>query len=109
VVELARHGLTEKEVQMTLARVVSFEGVSKERIAELEREMRAGDRSDDIPAKEIIVLHDPEAEKSLAIVFFETEDDYRRGDAALEAMPTGDTPGRRTSVAKYDVAIRIGD
>ena len=53
------------------------------------------------------MLHDPESEKSLAIVFFETEDDYRQGDEALNAMPTGDTPGRRTSVEKYEVAHRM--
>ena len=40
------------------------------------------------------------------VVFFDTEDDYAQGDATLNAMPTGDTPGRRASVAKYDVAIR---
>ena len=53
------------------------------------------------------MLHDPDAEKSLVILFFETEEDYRRGDETLNAMPGGDTPGRRTSVAKYDVAIRL--
>ena len=52
------------------------------------------------------MLHDAEAEKSLAIVFFDTEDDYRQGDEVLNAMP-GDTPGRRTSVAKYEVPIRM--
>lgn len=55
------------------------------------------------------MLHDPDAEKSLVIVFFETEDDYQRGDAALNAMPTGDTPGQRTSVAKYQVAFRMAE
>ena len=53
------------------------------------------------------MLHDAEAEKSLVIVFFENDDDYRRGDEFLSAMPTGDTPGRRTSVTKYDVAVRM--
>ena len=37
----------------------------------------------------------------------ETEDDYRRADAALNAMPAGDTPGSRSGVAKYDVAMRM--
>ncbi len=92
---------------MALARVVSFEGVNKDRIEELKREMQEGERPEGVPATEVVVLHDPEAEKSLAIVFFETEDDYRRGDETLNAMPTGDTPGRRTSVTKYDVAIRM--
>jgi hypothetical protein len=94
---------------MTLARVVTFDGVGKDRIDEMKREMQEGERPEEIPAKEIIVLHDPEADKSLAILFFETEDDYRRGDEALNAMPAGDTPGRRTSVTRYDVAIRMTD
>jgi hypothetical protein len=53
------------------------------------------------------VLHDPEAEQSLVILFFETEDDYKRGDEMLSAMPAGDTPGRRASVTKYKVATRM--
>ena len=92
---------------MAVARVVSFEGVSKERMEEIKREMNEGERPEGMPATEFIMLHDPESEKSVAIVFFETEDDYRRGDEILNAMPAGDTPGRRTSVTKYDVAHRM--
>ena len=92
---------------MPLARVVSFDGVNSDRMAEMQREMEGSERPDDVPAQEVIVLHDPEAEKSLVILFFETDDDYRRGDEALNAMPAGDTPGQRTSVAKYQVAVRM--
>ena len=92
---------------MALARVVSFEGVSTERMEELAGEMREGARPEDLPATEVVVLHDPEAEKSLVILFFATEDDYMRGDEVLSAMPADDTPGRRTSVTKYDVPIRM--
>jgi hypothetical protein len=53
------------------------------------------------------VLHDGEAGKSLAILFFENEDDYRTGDEALNAMPAADTPGQRTAVTKYEVAARM--
>jgi hypothetical protein len=94
---------------MPIARVVTFDGVSSDRMAEMQREMEGGERPDNIPAKEIVVLHDPDSEKSLVVVFFETEDDYQRGDAALNAMPTGDTPGQRTSVAKYQVAFRMAE
>jgi hypothetical protein len=94
---------------MALARVVSFDGVDSDRMAEMQREMQGSDRPDDVPAKEIVVLHDPEGEKSLVILFFETDDDYQRGDEALNAMPAGDTPGTRTSVAKYQVAFRMTD
>jgi hypothetical protein len=92
---------------MPLARVVTFDGVSSDRMAEMQREMQNSDRPDDVPASEIIVLHDAEAEKSLVVVFFETDADYQRGDAALSAMPASDTPGQRTSVAKYEVAFRM--
>jgi hypothetical protein len=92
---------------MALARVVTFEGVSQDRIAELKREIESGERPDNLPATEIIVLHDAEGEKALAIVFFDNEADYRQGDETLDAMPAGDTPGRRTSVTKYDVATRM--
>lgn len=94
---------------MPLARVVSFDGVSSERMAELRREMQGNERPENVPATEIVLLHDPEAEKSLAILFFETDDDYQRGDEALNAMPAGDTPGQRTSVTKYQVAFRMAD
>ena len=73
----------------------------------MQREMQGSERPDDVPAKEIVVLHDPDDEKSLVIVFFDTEDDYKRGDEALNAMPAGDTPGQRTSVGKYEVAFRM--
>jgi hypothetical protein len=92
---------------MAFARVVAFDGVTKERMEELRQQIGEQGRPDEIPATEIMILHDSEREKSLAILFFETEDDYRKGDAALNAMPTGDTPGSRTSVTKYDVAIRM--
>jgi hypothetical protein len=78
-------------------------------MAEMQREMQGGERPENVPAKEIVVLHDPEGEKSLVVLFFETEDDYQRGDAALNAMPAGDTPGKRSSVAKYQVAFRMTD
>jgi hypothetical protein len=69
--------------------------------------MQEGERPEGLPATEMIVLHDPDAERSVAIVFFDNEDDYEQGDATLNAMPAGDTPGQRTSVTKYDVAVRM--
>jgi len=91
---------------MAIARVVSFEGVDADRIGEIRKEMQEGDRPEGLPAAEIVLLHDAEAEKALVILIFESEDDYRRGDEALSAMPAEDTPGRRTSVSRYDVAHR---
>ena len=92
---------------MAFARVVGFDGVTNERIEQLRQQIGASGRPEEVPATEILILHDPDAEKSLAIVFFDNEEDYRRGDAALNAMPADDTPGNRSAVAKYTVAIRM--
>jgi hypothetical protein len=92
---------------MALARVVSFDGVSKDRVEEMKQQMAEGERPEDLPATEIVMLADADAEKSLVILFFENEDDYEQGDKTLSAMPAGDTPGQRASVTKYNVAIRM--
>ena len=92
---------------MALARVVSFDGVTQERIEELRREISDGEQPEGLNATELLLLHDPGSEQSLAIVFFDTEEDFASGSAILESMPTGETPGTRTSVKRYDVAVRM--
>ncbi len=92
---------------MALARVVTFEGVGTDRIEALKGEVESGEQPEGLNATEMLVLHDADEDKSIAIVFFDSEEDYARGNEILNAMPTGDTPGRRTSVSKYDVAIRM--
>ena len=77
---------------MALARVVSFDGVSRQRIEEMQAQMRDGERPEGLPATEILVLHDAEAEKAVVVVFFDDEDGYARGDEVLSAMPADDTP-----------------
>ena len=91
---------------MTLARVVTFEGVGQDRIDEIRNGMES-EPPEGLNPTEMMVLHDPDAERAVAIIFFDNEDDYRQGDAVLDAMPSGETPGQRTSVQKYDVAIRM--
>lgn len=91
---------------MALARVVSFEGVGSDRIAQLKSQVESGEPPEGMPASELLILHDPDAEQSLAIVIVDSEDDYRKADEILDAMPSPDTPGRRMSVSKYDVAVR---
>jgi hypothetical protein len=91
---------------MPYARVVTFDGVTADRVAQLREELSDADPPEGMPATEMLVLHDTDAERSLVVVFFDSEEDYARGDEILDAMPAGDTPGRRTSVGKYEVAIR---
>jgi hypothetical protein len=91
---------------MAVARVVSFDEVTADRAEEL-RSQIGGEPPEGVPAKEILFLHDGGSEKGLVVLFFDSEEDYARGDEALNAMSAGDTPGRRASVAKYDVVARM--
>jgi hypothetical protein len=92
---------------MALARVVNFEGVDSARMAQLKSEVESGEKPEGLPATEMMILHDPQSDSAVAIVFFDNEDDYRTGDEFLNAMDTSDTPGTRTSVKKHDVAVRM--
>jgi hypothetical protein len=92
---------------MAFARVVTFDGVSKDRMQQMQKDMDEGQPPEGFPSAEMIALHDPDAEKSVVVIIFENEDDYKKGDEILSAMPAGDTPGQRTSVTKYDVAMRM--
>jgi len=92
---------------MALARVVSFDGVTDERVEELRRRIANEPQPENLPASEILLLHDPDAGSALAILIFDNEDDYRAGDEALNAMPAEETPGSRASVRKYQIAVRM--
>ena len=46
------------------------------------------------------VLADGGADFAITQLFFDNEDDYRRGDETLNAMPASETPGQRTSVTR---------
>ncbi len=90
---------------MPLARVVSFDGVDQDRVERIKDQINEG-RPDDIPATEIVMLYDAENEKAMVTLFFDSEEDYEKADATLSAMPADETPGRRTAVGRYEVAVR---
>jgi hypothetical protein len=91
---------------MAVARVVKFEGVSQERADAMKQRMQGGEAPDGMPSMEFVWLHDPDSERSLVIQFFDSEEDLEKAVEFLEAMPSDETPGQRTSVTKYDVAYR---
>ncbi len=93
------------------ARVVSFEGGTADAIEQTASEIRS--QADDgppegVPGKEFLLLNDKEGGKSLVIMLFETEDDFNRGDEALNNMdPPGPGMGQRVSVEKYEVGAQL--
>jgi hypothetical protein len=92
---------------MAVARVVMFEGVDPERVEGLRKRIEEEGRPEGIPATEIMVLHDPDGRRSISILFFENDADYAAGDETLNAVPADTTPGTRSSVGKYRVAMRM--
>ena len=66
---------------MALARRV-LQGVDGDQIASLKQEIESGERPADVPATEMLGLHDAATNSALAIVFFDSDDDYATGNAA---------------------------
>jgi hypothetical protein len=95
------------------ARVASWEGADAETLNRTAAEIRTrteeeGGPPEGLPAKGFLLLNDTEGGRSVGITLFETEDDYRQGDAKLNEMsPPGEGMGRRVSVVKYEVAVQV--
>lgn len=93
------------------ARVARWEGADAETLKRSADEIRAEAESgppEGLPAKGLWLLHDLEGGRAMAITLFETEEDYRQGDATLNSMsPPGDGMGKRVAVDKYEVALEL--
>jgi hypothetical protein len=90
---------------MAYARVATFEGGDRSEVDELVRQIREGDPPEGLPATEVIILFDGTS-KVQAITFFDSEEDYRRGDEILSGLNPPVGQGKRTSLEKYEVALR---
>ncbi|HEY8000789.1 MAG TPA: hypothetical protein VID76_02560 [Solirubrobacterales bacterium] len=53
------------------------------------------------------MLVDRESGVTMDLTLFDTEDDLRRGDEALNGLSPDESEGRRTSVGLYEIAFRI--
>jgi hypothetical protein len=96
-----------------LARVVRWEGADAETLEstadEIRRQAEAeGGPPEGVPAKGLLLLHDKEGGRAMAISLFENEEDYREGHETLESMnPPGPGMGQRVGVDKYEVAVQL--
>lgn len=90
------------------ARVVRFTDVSPERIAEVSARIESGGGPPEgVPAKGIKMLYDEASSTSVAVVFFETEEDMRKGGEALDQMDSSETPGTRASIDLCEVKAEM--
>lgn len=93
------------------ARVATFEGEQEQmrKVAERVREQTESGPPEGVPAKEFLLLTGRDSGKALAIALFDSEDDLRKGDEALNAMSPPPGPGgvgRRTGVEMFEVIVR---
>ena len=58
-----------------------------------------------VPAKSLRVVVDESQSTAAVIFFFDTEEDMRKADDALNAMDVSDTPGTRASVDQGEVGM----
>lgn len=93
------------------ARVARWEGADAANLRESVEQIRADAGSgppEGVPAKGLLLLHDLEGGRAIAISLFETEEDYRQGDDTLNSMsPPGEGMGKRVAVDKYEVALEL--
>lgn len=93
------------------ARVARWEGGEADglRASAEEIKSRAGEGPPPgVPAKGFLLLIDPEGGRSIGISLYDTEEDLRKGDEALNAMDPGrEDVGQRTSVESYEVAVEF--
>ena len=89
------------------ARVASWEGGTAEEIKAMVDGVNESDGPPEgVPAKGVMFLVDREGGKSLAITLFDSEEDMRTGDAALNEMnPPDQAQARRVGVEFYEVAV----
>jgi hypothetical protein len=90
-------------------RIARFEGgdlANPDKAIERVRNMTGGERPPGLDAaKRLIMLVDRENGRGLGLTFFETEEDMRKGDQALNQMTPGDEAGKRTAVEMYEVGL----
>lgn len=89
-------------------RIARFEGGdpagADQAVARVKEQMQSDRPAGLERAKRFLMLIDRQNGRGLGLTFFDTEEDMRRGDEALNAMsPQGDA--RRTSVEMYEVGL----
>jgi hypothetical protein len=90
------------------ARVATFESDPadvEDAIAVVRGEVQSGETPEGLHGARMLMLVNRETGKGVGITLFETEEDMRRGDEALNAMSPGGSE-RRTSVEFFEVPVQ---
>jgi hypothetical protein len=84
------------------ARVVRFTDAERSRIEGRDEQ----GPPEGVNPKQVQVVFDESQNTAVVILFFDTEEEMRSADEALNAMDMGDTPGTRASVDQGEI-VRV--
>jgi hypothetical protein len=88
------------------ARVVKFKDIDRQRIDDVKSRIEAGeDPPEGMPSSSMRMMLDESQGTATVMLFFDSEEDMRKADEALNAMDADETPGTRVSVDQGEVLI----
>ena len=88
------------------ARVVRFTDVDRQRIEDIAGQVESGGGPPPgVSPYSIQVVVDGDQSTAVVILFFESEEEMRNADQALNEMDSSDTPGTRASVDQGEVKV----
>jgi hypothetical protein len=91
------------------ARVATFEGDPAnvdETINMVRGEVEGGDAPSGLEGAKMLMLVDRASGKGMSVTLYDSEEDMRKGDEALNAMNPPASSGRRTGVEFYEVPVQ---
>ena len=92
------------------ARVVRFTDVDPDHLAGLLADVESSEGPpEDIPAKGLQILHDPDQRTAVVIQLFATADDMAASEGPLDQMDPADTPGTRASIDRCEIKAELGE
>jgi len=89
-------------------RVVRFTDVDADRFASLTSRINESDGPPEgVPSMGIQILQDKDQSTSVVLQFFDSAEDMKAAEAALDAMDPGDTPGTRASIDRCELVLEL--
>lgn len=89
---------------MSYMRVVRFTDVDPDHLgSRIEARSEETGPPEGVKAKGIKMVHDPDQRTAVVIQFFDSEQDMKDSEAALDGMDPSETPGTRASVDRGEI------
>ena len=88
-------------------RVVRFTDVDPDRVEAMLGEVESGGPPEGVTSSGIQMMLDRDQRTAVVIQMFDSEDDMKSSEAALDGMDASETPGTRASVDRGEVKLDL--